>query len=43
MEWLVFKVAWLWHDKGFCMIIGNMICVWLGRNSTTVLWWCLIG
>jgi len=25
------------------LMVGNMILVWLGCNSTIVLWWCLIG
>ena len=25
------------------LIDGNMMFVWLGRNSTIVSWWCLIG
>jgi len=36
MRWLVIKVAWLWHDKGFDVIIGNLSCMWLGRNSMSL-------
>jgi len=25
------------------LIDGNMMLVWLGRNSTIVSWWCLIS
>jgi len=25
------------------LIDGNMMLVWLARNSTIVSWWCLIG
>jgi len=37
----------VWHEIGMHdkYLLGwwNMICMWLGRNSTIVSWWCLIG
>jgi len=35
-RWLVIKVAWLWHDKRLDVIIRNLICMWLGRNSMSL-------
>ena len=43
MEWLVLRVTLNWHEKWFYIDWWNMMVVWLGRNSTIDLWWCLIG
>jgi len=36
-----------WHGIGmnndFYVGWRNMMLVWSGRNSTTVVWWCLTG
>jgi len=43
MEWLVIKVTWDWYEHECYFDEWNMLLVCLGRNSTIVSWWRLIG